>query len=67
MKKGISYLQTSKGPVIQLRGKSCNNILIKFGISMKLVKLIKMYLNGTHSSVWVGKMSDRFPIKKGLG
>jgi len=55
MKKCISYLQTSRGPVIQLRGSSCNNIPINFGISMKLVKLIKMYLNETHSSVWVDK------------
>jgi len=43
------------------------NILIKFGIPMKLVKLIKMYLNVTYSRVWVGKqLSDMFPIKNGL-
>ena len=31
------------------------NILIEFGIPMKLVRLIKICLNETYSSVWVGK------------
>jgi len=30
------------------------NILIEFGIPMKLVRLIKMCLNETYSRVWVG-------------
>jgi hypothetical protein len=35
------------------------NILIEFGIPMKLVKLIKMCLNETYSRVRVGKhLSD---------
>jgi len=43
------------------------NILIEFGIPMKLVRLIKMCLNGTYSRVCVGKhLSDMFPIKNGL-
>jgi len=43
------------------------NILIAFGIPMKLVKLIKMYLNVTYSRVWVGKqLYDMFPIRNGL-
>jgi hypothetical protein len=34
---------------------------------MKLVRLIKMYLNETYSRVRVGKhLSDMFPIKNGL-
>jgi hypothetical protein len=34
---------------------------------MKLVRLIKMCLNETSSSVWVGKrLSDTFPVKNGL-
>jgi len=34
---------------------------------MKLVKIIKMCLNATYSTVWVGKnFSDMFPIKNGL-
>jgi hypothetical protein len=43
------------------------NILIEFGIPLKLVRLIKMCLNETYSRVWVGKhLSYRFPIKNGL-
>jgi hypothetical protein len=43
------------------------NILIEFGIPMKLVTLVKMCLNETYSRVWVGKhLSDTFPIKNGL-
>jgi len=43
------------------------NILIEFGIPMKLVRLIKMCLTETYSTVRVGKnLSDRFPIRNGL-
>jgi len=35
------------------------NILIEFGVSMKLVRLIKMCLNETYSKVRVGKNYDR--------
>jgi hypothetical protein len=43
------------------------NILIKFGIPMKLVRLVKICLNETYSRVRVGKyLSDPFPIKNGL-
>jgi hypothetical protein len=43
------------------------NILIEFGIPMKLVGLIKMCLIETCSIVQVGKhLSDTFPIKNGL-
>jgi hypothetical protein len=43
------------------------NILIEFGISLKLVRLIKMCLNKSYSRIWVGKyLSDRFSIKNGL-
>jgi hypothetical protein len=44
-----------------------NNIFIKFGILMKLVRLIKMCLTETRSTVWVGiNLSDMFPIKNVL-
>ena len=43
------------------------NILIEFGIPMKLVRLIKMCLTETCSRIRVGKnLSDIFPVKKGL-
>jgi hypothetical protein len=43
------------------------NILIELGIPMKLVRLVKMWLNETYSRVRVGKhLSDTFPIKNGL-
>jgi hypothetical protein len=43
------------------------NILIKFWIPMKLVRLIKMCLNETYSKVCIGKyLSDSFPTQNGL-
>jgi hypothetical protein len=43
------------------------NILIEFGIPMKLVRLVKRCLNDTYRRVLVGKhLSDKFPIKNGL-
>ena len=43
------------------------NILIKFGIPKKLVRLIKMCLTETYSRVWVGKnLSEMFPIRNGF-
>ena len=43
------------------------NILVEFGISRNLVRLIKMCLTETYSRVRVGKyLSDRFPNRNGL-
>jgi hypothetical protein len=43
------------------------NILIEFGTSVKLVRLIKLCLNKTYTRVRVGKhLSKIFPIKSGL-
>jgi hypothetical protein len=43
------------------------NILIEFGIPMKLVRSIKMCLNETHSKVYIGKhFSDSFTVQDGL-
>ena len=43
------------------------NILIEFGILMKLVRLIKICLTETCNRAWVGKnLSDMFPIRTGL-
>jgi hypothetical protein len=43
------------------------NILIGFGVPMKLVRLIEMCLNETYSKVRIGKhLSASFPIQNGL-
>jgi hypothetical protein len=43
------------------------NILIEYGIPMKLVRLIKMCLNETHSKVGIGTyLSHNFPTQNGL-
>jgi len=53
--------------MIQLGGRFLYNILIEFGIAMKLVRLMKMCLNETDSKVREGKhLYDMFRIKNGL-
>jgi hypothetical protein len=43
------------------------SILIGFGIPVKLVRLIKICLNVTHSKVRIGKtLGNAFPIQNGL-
>jgi hypothetical protein len=43
------------------------NILIEFGVPMKLVRLIKMCLNKTYSKVRISRyLSDMFPIQNDL-
>ena len=43
------------------------NILIEFGISMKLVRLLKMGLNETYNRDQAGKnLSNMYPIRNGL-
>jgi len=43
------------------------NILIEFGVPMKLVRLVKVCLTETYSRVWVGKnLSHIFPVRNGL-
>jgi hypothetical protein len=43
------------------------NILVEFGVPIKLVRLIKMRLNETYNKVRIGKhLSDNFPIQNGL-
>ena len=54
-----AYGSTRKAPIY--------NVLVEFGTPMKLVRLIKMYLNETYGRVQVGKhLSDMFPIRNGL-
>ena len=53
--------------MIQFRREVFSNIVIEFGIPMKLDGLIVMHLNETYSRVRVGKnLSDMFPVKSGL-
>jgi hypothetical protein len=43
------------------------NILIEFGVPMKLFRLIKMCLNETYSKVCISKhLADTFHIQNGL-
>jgi hypothetical protein len=43
------------------------NILIEFGLPMKLLRLIKMCLNETYSETCIRRhLSDSFPIHNGL-
>jgi len=50
-----------------VRREGLCNILIEFGIPMKLVRVIKMCLNETYSGVREGNhLSDVFPVKSDL-
>ena len=61
------FLIAFKKAYDSVRREVLYNILIEFGIPMKLVRLIKMFLNETYSRVQVGKhLSDMFPIRNGL-
>jgi hypothetical protein len=43
------------------------NILMEFGVPIKLVRLIKMCLNETDSKVRIGKyLSNTFPIQNSM-
>ena len=57
----VEYLRKKNGREVLY------NILIEFGIPLRLVRLITMCLNETYSTVRVGKhLSDMFPIHIGL-
>jgi len=50
-----------------VRREVLQNILVKFGIPVKLVRLMKMCLTETYGTVRESKnLSDMFPIRKGL-
>ena len=50
-----------------IKRESMYDILIKFGVPRKLVRLIKTCLDGTQSKVRIGNyLSSSFPIEKGL-
>jgi hypothetical protein len=56
MRQYVSYSQTSRKPMIQLGGEVLYNIPIEFGVPMKLVGLINMCLNETHSKDRIGNI-----------
>jgi len=50
--------------MIQIGGRSCIIFPLNFSVSIKLVRLIKMYLNETYCRFRVGKhLSNMFPIR----
>ena len=50
-----------------IKRESLYDILIKFGVPKKLVRLIKICLDGTQSKVRIGNyLSSSFPIENGL-
>jgi hypothetical protein len=56
-----------KGAYDSVRREVLYNIVIEFGVPMKLVRLIKMCLNETYSKVRIGKqLCDSFPIQNDL-
>jgi len=55
MKQCISCVQTLRKLNDSVRREVLYNILIAFGVPMKLVRLIKMCLTETYSRVRVGK------------
>ena len=56
-----------KKAYVLVRREVVYSILIEFGIPMKLVRLIKMCLNGKYSRVRAGRhLSDIFPFKYSL-
>jgi hypothetical protein len=56
-----------KKACVSVRKEVLYNVLIEFGIPIKLAGLIKMCLNETYSRVCIGKnLSDTCPIQNGL-
>jgi hypothetical protein len=50
-----------------MRREVLYNIVIEFGVPMKLIRLIEICLNETYSRVRIAKhLSDSFPIQNGL-
>jgi hypothetical protein len=74
LRKKWEYNEAVDQPFINLktaydsvRREVLYNILIQFGISMKLVSLIKVCISEMFSRVCIGKnLSVRFPIMNGL-
>jgi hypothetical protein len=67
MRQYIRYLWISRKPMDSVRRDVLYNILIGLGVPMKLIRLIEICLNETHSKVRIGKhLSENFPIQNDL-
>jgi hypothetical protein len=67
MRQCISSLWTSIKANDSVRGEVLCNILIEFGIPLKLVGVIKVCLNESYSRARVGNhLSDKVPIENSL-
>jgi negative regulator of genetic competence, sporulation and motility len=61
------YVIDFKKAYDSIRREVLYSILIEFGIPMKLVRVIRMYLKEAYGKVHIGKnLSDNFPIQNGL-
>jgi hypothetical protein len=57
------FIDFKKAYYDSVRGEVLYNILIEFGIPLKLVSLIEMCLSKTSTEVYIGKhMFDAFPV-----
>jgi hypothetical protein len=66
MKQYMNYSDFKKA-YDSVRRELLYNILIKFGLPMKLIGMIKMYLNESYSKIPIGKhLSYNFPIQNCL-
>jgi hypothetical protein len=67
LEKKWEYNETAHQLFGKVRREVLYNILIEFGVPMKLVRMIKMCLNETYNKVRIGKnLSDNFLIQNGL-
>jgi hypothetical protein len=65
-KLGVQLFLDYKMAYYSIRREIWCNILVEFGVPMKLVRLIKFCLNETYSKVHIKHLSESFPIQNVL-